>query len=138
MNLKATLHKGQRLKSRKQIDTLFKSGTAINVFPFRAIVLIEEWGDTAHTLLLQAGFSVSAKKFKNAVDRNRIKRLTREAYRVQKHVLEQHLQQKAQRALLFFIYTGKEIPAFKLVQEKLGVILNKLVQSAGEKNSSNT
>jgi ribonuclease P protein component len=75
---------------------------------------------------LQAGFSASSRNFKKAVDRNRIKRLMREAYRLQKNPLQEALQAKQKQLALFFIYTGKELPDYKTVSEKIGVILNKL------------
>jgi ribonuclease P protein component len=55
----------------------------------------------------------------------------REAYRLQKAPLEQALQTKQRRLSLFLIYTGKELPEFALVKEKVEVVLKKLVQSIG-------
>jgi ribonuclease P protein component len=78
---------------------------------------------------LQAGFSASSRTFKRAVDRNRIKRLMREAYRLQKAPLEQVLQTKQRKLALFLIYTGKELPEYALVKEKMEVVLNRLVQN---------
>ncbi len=139
MNPKATLNYRQRLKSRGLIEAVFKKGTAFNVFPFRVVVLFTALDmEASNAPFLQAGFSVSAKKFKKAVDRNRIKRLTKEAYRIQKHLLEQQLQQQKKYAAVFFIYTGKEKPGQALVKEKMGLILNKLIQLCSEKAATNT
>jgi len=74
------------------------------------------------------GITVSKKHFKRAVDRNRIKRLTREAYRLSKQELQQKLEDSSKRLLLFFIFTGKELPDFLLVKEKVQVILRKLME----------
>lgn len=82
---------------------------------------------------LQAGFTVSSKFFKKAVDRNRIKRITREAYRMQKETLADALYQQQKSLHLFFLFTGKELPEFALAKEKVGLILNKLIQQANEK-----
>jgi len=84
---------------------------------------------------LQFGTGVSAKNFKRAVDRNRIKRLTREAYRLQKKQLHDTLKQKKVQLNIFFIYTSKELPLFDLVKEKVNVILNKLIKMLNESNS---
>lgn len=139
MNPKASLHYRQRLKSRSLIESLLKKGTAFNIFPFRTIVLFTPVdNETPETAFLQAGFSVSARKFKKAVDRNRIKRLTKEAYRIQKHLLEEPLRQQKKQAVLFFIYTGKEKPELTLVKEKMDLILNKLIRLCSEKAASNT
>ena len=81
---------------------------------------------------------MSGKNFKRAVDRNRVKRLTREAYRLQKKQLQETTMQKKLQLNIFFIYTGKELPAFNIVREKVNVILNKLTKIVNENNSPDT
>jgi ribonuclease P protein component len=120
-----TLNKAERLKRRKIIEQLFSGGRAVTAFPIRAqYKMVNQL-----TVPLQAGFSVSSRNFKRAVDRNRIKRLMREAYRLQKLPLEQALQTKEQQLALFLIYTGKELPEYALVKEKVEVVLKKLLQT---------
>ena len=75
---------------------------------------------------LQAGFTVSARNFKKAVDRNRIKRLMRECYRLQKSNLKISLEQNKKALAVFFIYTGKEMPKFNEVFDKIGNALKRL------------
>jgi len=75
---------------------------------------------------LQAGFTVSTRHFKKAVDRNRVKRLMRETYRLQKNVLVNMLQQHDKCLALFFIYTGNELPEYLEVFEKMRAALKKL------------
>ncbi len=132
-SLRLTLHKNQRLKSRKTIESLFKNGLVVNVFPYRVVYRLDDW--EAEQPFLQAGFSVSARKFKKAVERNRIKRLTREAYRLDKARLEQALQKSKKKMALFFIYTGAELPVFALCCDKISIIVNKLIRTVGEKNT---
>jgi len=120
-----TLNKTERLKRRKIIEQLFSEGRAVTAFPIRVqYKMVDQLA-----VPLQAGFSVSSRNFKRAVDRNRIKRLMREAYRLQKLPLEQALQTKEQQLALFLIYTGKELPAYALVKEKVEVVLKKLLQT---------
>ncbi len=87
---------------------------------------------------LQAGFGVSAKNFKRAVDRNRIKRVTREAYRLQKPGLAKNLNEQGQKLSVFFIYIGKELPVYEFVYKKMGLILQKLIQISNESNTAHT
>lgn len=132
-----TLGKAERLKSRKQIQQLFSDGKNFPLSPFRIYYMftpiITEAGSN-----LQFGAGVSGKNFKRAVDRNRVKRLTREAYRLQKKQLQETLTKKKLQLGIFFIYTGKELPEFNIVKEKVNVILSKLTKIANENNSPDT
>ncbi|NCB09115.1 MAG: ribonuclease P protein component, partial [Bacteroidia bacterium] len=82
----------------------------------------------------QAAFAVSKKSFKRAVRRNYIKRLMREAYRLNKPALYQHLEGKHQLAI-FFIYIGKDIPDYKLIETAMIKAIKKLIQKANEKET---
>ena len=80
-----TYQKTDKLKSRKQTQHLFSTGQAINVFPIRLIYTIEPITSSTITpslaSLLQAGVGAPSRTFRKAVQRNRVKRLLREAYR---------------------------------------------------------
>ena len=126
---KFTLNKTERLKRRKIIEQLFGEGRAVAAFPIRVQYKMV---DELLAVPLQAGFSASSRNFKRAVDRNRIKRLMREAYRLQKAPLEQALQTKQRRLALFLIYTGRELPEYALIKEKVAVVLAKLMRAIAE------
>lgn len=80
---------------------------------------------------LQAGFGASSRNFKSAVDRNRIKRLAREAYRLHKGPLQEGLREASRSLILFIIYTGKELPEYHPLSQKMDLILKRLIKEAG-------
>ena len=132
-----TLGKNERLKSRKLIEQLFSKGQRMALFPYRVFFLFEKNENQYPKNKLQCGVGVSARNFKKAVDRNRIKRVTREAYRLQKTELDLQMKGHAQSLFVFLIYTGKELPAFTVVKEKMAIILQKLIIIAHENAASN-
>jgi ribonuclease P protein component len=72
--------------------------------------------------------SVSKRNFKKAVDRNRIKRLIREAYRQNKSILGSNLASQPESLLLGFIYTAKTIMEYKEIERKIILILQRLIK----------
>jgi ribonuclease P protein component len=127
-----TLRKNERLKHRKLIERLFKEGRNFSVFPFRIYYLFADESAAP----LQAGFSASARNFKKAVDRNRIKRITREAYRLQKKELRDLLTNRQQNMAVFFVYTDKQLPAFGVIKARVQTIIQKLITIVNEMDSA--
>lgn len=87
---------------------------------------------------LKVGVSVSSRNFKKATDRNRIKRLLREAYRTQKTNLLEHVQTNGRQLALFFLYTDKTLPDYNLIKSKMQLVLERLTKQLHEKNAANT
>jgi ribonuclease P protein component len=121
------LKKEHRLKSRKAIDLLFSKGKSFSNFPFRIC-----WQLANDDIGVKAGFTASSKSFKHATDRNRIKRLIREAYRLQKNNLQEIVQSKGKALHIFFVYTGKEVPQYEVVFEKVGNVLKRMTKLIDE------
>jgi ribonuclease P protein component len=123
-----TLGKQERLKSRKLIEQLFREGKSFSAFPFRIYYLYGEkiFNMPQPAFNVQAGVGVSARNFKKAVDRNRIKRLMREAYRLQKETVYTFIKERSRQLAIFIIYTGKDLPDHKIVSEKIGLTLQRL------------
>ncbi len=113
----------EKLKSKKIIDKLFNEGKSVSQNGFTLVYLI---GELNSFYPVQAGFTVPKKYFKHAVDRNRIKRLMREAYRLNKLVVYQKLTSSKQQMAAMFVFKGKVIPDYKAVTESVVACLNKL------------
>ena len=119
-----SLKKAERLCSKKVIDKLFSEGESFLAFPIKVVFKTTE---LPQPVPVQAGFSVSKKIFKRAVKRNRIKRLMREAYRLNKQMLPM-LAEKQQMAV-FFIFIGKELPKYAKVEKAMKKALYKMNES---------
>ena len=121
--MKNTLKKKERLKSKKLIKKLFEDGKAIKKFPLRLIYLSI---NTLPTKSVQASFSVPKRNFKKAVDRNRIKRLLREAYRQEKNSI---MDSSTSPCVLMITYVGKTEPIFFDIQRTIREVLTLLNES---------
>ena len=128
-----TLGKNERLKSRKQIEQLFNNGQRFVSPPFRIFYSFQTVPHPIVICPLQAGFGASSRNFKTAVQRNRIKRLTRETYRLQKNTLQDKLEEQNRKLNVFFIYTGKELPMYTEVYSSINKALAKLLDINNKK-----
>jgi ribonuclease P protein component len=122
INTKLSYSKSERLKSRKLIEHLFSKGRSLSVFPLKVFYDLLPGAERP----LQAGVTTSSRHFKKAVQRNRVKRVLREVYRLQKTPLEQVLAAENKSVILFFIFTGKELPVFSELHEKMKVVLQRV------------
>jgi ribonuclease P protein component len=118
---KHTFPRAERLKSRKQIEALFRSGKTFSLVPFRVFY---RWERLETKEPAQIAIGATKRHFKRAVDRNRIKRLVREGYRLQKDILQHS--PAADGLRVFIVYTGTTLPEFAVVMEKMRLILMKL------------
>ncbi len=118
---KLTYNKHEKLKSRKLLQELFAKAQSFPVFPLKVFYMpLEE------NAPLQVGVGVSSRNFRKAVDRNRIKRLLRECYRLHKLPLHDLVSGKKKPVAVFFLYIGKELPEYSLLEEKMELALQKL------------
>lgn len=126
---KYTYGKEEKLKRRKLIDEIFKTGETFPNYPFRVFYKKMEFDADVKA---QVGVSVSKRNFKHAVDRNRIKRLMREAYRLNKHTLIENIDQKV---VVMIIYTQRKELPFDLIKSKMNSTLKKLCGEMEKYNS---
>ena len=122
-------NKQEKLKSRKLIEQLFASGNTFLLFPIKVVYLIVE---ESMDFPIKIGVSASKKNFKTAIDRNRIKRLLRENYRICKHPLHNYITVSGKQVALFFMYIDKKLPENALLQKKMPLVIDKLINSIGE------
>lgn len=115
-----TFPKKEKLKSRKLITKVFEEGKSVTKFPVKLLYLPIEALENH-----QAAFAVPKKSFKSAVDRNRMKRQLREAYRLQKEVL--NVSSEIKYALLF-LYLGKEKPVYETLEKCVDILLKKVLK----------
>lgn len=119
-----TFNHSERLKFRKQIETLFQNGEAFSVYPFRVVYSCTHIRE-AQDAPARAGFSVPKKKMRHAVQRNRIKRLLKEAWRHEKHHIYPLIPTDKQLHL-FFIFVGKEIQDWTTTEKAMSKIIPNL------------
>jgi ribonuclease P protein component len=124
-----TLGAKERLKSRKQIDTLFSTGKKLNTPPFRVYYAFH----SSPTAPLLFGVGVSSKVFRKAVDRNRVKRQVRECWRLQKSPLGGYCKQKELGLHVFVVYTGRETGEFADLFAVMGKVVEQLLSVAEKK-----
>jgi len=99
-----TYPKNERLKSKTTIGLLFSEGKSVSKYPLRLVYRQAE-ADSAEKIKI--GVSVSKKYFKKAVDRNYFKRVLRETYRLNKHLLLDNLEQPY--SMMFFYQTKDKL-----------------------------
>ena len=119
------MRKPERLNKKKIIEKMFAGGSrSFSIFPLRVVWLPVEELDVQASLLI----SVSKRRFKRAVKRNRIKRQIREAYRLNKQILLAPLTEKNRRLAIAFIYLADELMNSALVEEKIKAALTRIVE----------
>jgi len=122
-----TLKKSERISFQKEIDCLFKQGSAFISYPLRVVALEQKPFSGAPVSVL---VSVPKRIFKRAVKRNRMKRLIREAYRLNKASLIQHCQEKERSLLIAFLFIGNELCRWQEMEtamvKALGILKNKM------------
>ena len=120
--MQASYPKKEKLKSKKLIEQLFIEGKSVSVFPLRLVYISTTFKED---VMIKAGVSVSKRNFKNAVDRNRIKRLLRESYRINK---ANYFNNITTQYAFMILYIGKKKPAFSELDTKMKLLLERFVE----------
>jgi len=131
-----SFQKRERMVSRKLIDTLFgacpakqglesRGSQSMAVYPLRAVYMrkVRARDDAPVQVLV----SVPKKHFKHAVDRNRIKRQVREAFRQHKQLLYEALAEQEQ-LLLAFIWLSDEHYSSQYVESRVVSLMQRVAE----------
>ena len=137
-----TYQKKDKLKSRKQTQFLFSKGSAISVGPIRLLYTLETEDAEEFSIeksskeksskgelskgVLQAGVGAHTRHFRKAVMRNKVKRLLREGYRMERPAFMNAINIDHKRLNLFFLYTESKVLTQEEIQEKIKAVLQKL------------
>jgi ribonuclease P protein component len=111
-----TFKKEERLCNKRLIDGLFHSGSSFLCYPFKVSWKLTDAGSSP----AQVVFGVPKKRYKHAVDRNLIKRRTREAYRLHKQqFLYDYLISSNKHLALSLVYVGTTIADYDFIEKKM-------------------
>ena len=116
--MNATYPRNEKLKSKSTIDLLFSEGKSVSKYPLRLVYAVINSEEK-----IKMGVSVSKKNFKHAVDRNYFKRLLRETYRHNKHLLAPLDRSYA----CMFFYQSKERMPYSEINAKTIALFQKFV-----------
>ncbi|MDY2586218.1 ribonuclease P protein component [Winogradskyella aquimaris] len=118
--------KKDKLKSKKLIEQLFNEGKSVTAYPLKLVYLKTEFDDGS---LLKTGVSVSKRLHKTAVGRNRIKRLLREAYRLNKPL---YFNNSSTSYAFMILYLSKDGTTFEDVDNKMKLLFEKFLNKTNK------
>jgi ribonuclease P protein component len=119
-----TFSKKEHLCKQNEFKQLSLQGKSIYCFPFRCVYVLRK----AEKFQTKIGISVSKKNIKLAVDRNYIKRLIRETYRLNKPILYSFYEKEPLELWILLIYTDKNLPTFSSINSSVNTLLNKIIK----------
>ncbi len=122
--------KKEHLYGNKAIGNLLANGNVILAYPFRVIYLIVK--DEKEQIPVRVLVSVSKKKFKKAVVRNRIKRLMRESYRQNKVVIVSFAENENIRLHIAFQYIANELLPLNTFEKAINTAFEKIISQISE------
>lgn len=124
--MKFTFNKKDKLKSQKLIELLFSEGQSVMAYPLRLVYTSTSFDDG---ILIKTGVSVSKRHFRKAVDRNRIKRLLRETYRLNKHLYFNNI---TTPYAFMILYIGKEKTNLPEIETKMNLLFERFLNKVSQ------
>lgn len=117
-----TFSKPEHLCGETRITKLYTQGKGFIAYPLRVVYILEP----KNTDLIKVLVSVPKKRFKRAVKRNRLKRLMRESYRLNKHSIIDVLEQYNLQLDISFNYVSDDEMDFLSIEKKMKVALKRI------------
>ncbi len=117
----------EKLKSKKLIEQLFLEGQSVSAYPMRLVYLQTSFNDNT---IVKTGVSVSKRNFKKAVDRNRIKRLLRESYRLHKTTYFNNI---TTQYTFMILYIGNDKPTLNQIETRMELVFKKFNEAVSNK-----
>ena len=127
-SLSQTFPKVERISSCLAIEQLVNARNAVYKYPIKCYYAVNQLSDTSP--VSRMAVSVPKRLFKHAVDRNRIKRLVREAYRLNKGRCLQTLAASGRQADMLFLFMGKEMPQFTQIEDVIKQLLSQIAKQS--------
>lgn len=126
-----TFGKEERLCSRQLIDRLYTEGHRLMAFPFSV-----QWQVNSNSARCQIMIVAPKRKFHHAVDRNRVRRLTRECWRLRKHTLYDFLKEQGLTLTLALVYIHEEIMPYEQLEHKMDKLIASLEKEIVKHNAN--
>ena len=125
--IRYTFKKSERLCSRILMDRLFQDDNrSVSAYPIRAVFLpVEPTAQQGVSVLI----SIPKKRFHDAVDRNRVKRQLREAYRRHKHAITSRMAERGEGLLIAFVYVSPQIESTDYIEKRMVRLLDKICEA---------
>ena len=117
-----TFRKQERIVSTRLIEMLFGKGDSqsLSAYPLRVVYL--QTARQEKCAPIQILISVPKKRFKHAVDRNRVKRQIREAYRHHKQILDGTIAEEKQLIIAFIWLSDRHCPSSEIEKKVIGLL----------------
>ena len=117
--------KKERICSKAILDRLMHKRQVVFFYPFKCYYDLTPCSGADSRNIMAV--SVPKKRLKHAVDRNLVKRRTREAYRLNKHIIDTLPAETGKYASMFFVFVGTEVLPFNFINDKIISVLNRLL-----------